>query len=438
MRRLVLVVGMLSWVSVVHAQEAPRRMSLSDCVTTALRNNADVRTARDDEAIAKAQLSETIGQTLPRIHTDLALQEYTSSFNVAFGPFPPFPLHAPTVWSFSVAAIQPLTALVPLIDQAHLRDLGVDIAAIRRESMRRDVAFRVIEAYYRLLESERLAEVAVQSVDQLEGQVKQANSFHDAGVVSRSDVLRADLALASAKQRVIQQRAQVALGRARLATAMGIAPQTPVEPEPLSNEPDTRAGRVSIEQAEQTAERVELRELDRRIDQSKVGVRIAWYKLGPQVNLVANYTHNDQGVALQLFEKDSFWIGGTLSWDVWDWGTNIAGIHEADARLRQARTARDKMRDQLDLEVREAFLNVGTAAEGTVVAKAAVASAEENFRLVNKRYDANTATSFDVVDAENLLTQARAQLYTSTYDYLVARAALRRATGDGPDAQLKP
>jgi outer membrane protein TolC len=81
-------------------------------------------------------------------------------------------------------------------------------------------------------------------------------------------------------------------------------------------------------------------------------------------------------------------------------------------------------------------LNVGSATEAITVAKAAVSSAEENFRLVKKRYDANTATSFDVVDAENLLTQARAQLQTSTYDYLVARAALRRAMGEPPEAQL--
>jgi outer membrane protein TolC len=342
------------------------------------------------------------------------------------------------VWTFSAGAVQPLTPLLPLFDQYHLRDLGVDIANVRRDASRRDTAFRVIEAYYRLLEAERLAEVAVQSVDQLEGQVKQANSFHTAGIFGRSDVLRAELALATAKQRVIQSRAQVALGRARLGTVMGRPAGEEIDAEPLSGEPEVRHD-ASLEQSEAKArsDRVELRELDQHIDQSKVGVRIAWYKLGPSVNLVAAYQHNDQGAQFQLFEKDAFYVGGTLSWDVWDWGSNIAGIHEADAKLREARTARDKMRQQLDLEVREAVLNVSTASEGTVVAKAAVASAEENYRLVTKRYEAASATSFDVVDAENLLTQARAQLETSTFDYLVARAALKRATGDGPEQQLK-
>ncbi len=315
----------------------------------------------------------------------------------------------------------------------------MDITAIRREVTRRDVTFRVIEAYYRLLQSERLAEVAVESVDQLDGQLKQANSFHDAGVVSRADVLRAELALANAKQRVIQARAQVALGRARLASVMGMPPSASVDAIALTSEPQPSV-EIPLEQAEQKAHsnRVEFHELDHRIEQSKVGVRLAWYKMAPQINLVGNFTHNQQlSSGIQLFEKDAGYIGGTLSWDVWDWGSSIAGVHEATAKLHEAKTARDKLRADLDLEVHEAFLNVGTATEAITVAKAAVTSAEENFRLVKKRYDANTATSFDVVDAENLLTQARAQLQTSTYDYLVARAALRRATGDAPEGQLR-
>jgi outer membrane protein len=413
-------------------------MTLADCVTEALRRNPDVETAVDEESVARSQRWEIGGQALPRIHVDASVQQWGAPFAIAFGALGNFTFHDPFTWTFTASAIQPITPLLPLLDQYHVRDLGVDVAAIRREATRRDVTFRVIETYYRLLQSERLAEVAVESVDQLDGQLKQANSFHDAGVVSRGDVLRAELALASAKQRVIQARAQVALGRARLASVIGMPPSTSVDAIALTAEPQPSV-ELPLEQAVQRAhsDRVEIRELDHRIEQSKVGVRIAWYKMAPQINLVGSYMHNQQVASgVQFVEKDAGFVGGTLSWDVWDWGSSIAGVHEASAKLHEAKIARDKLRAELDLEVHEAVLNVGSATEAITVAKAAVSSAEENFRLVKKRYDANTATSFDVVDAENLLTQARAQLQTSTYDYLVARAALRRAMGEPPEAQL--
>jgi outer membrane protein len=414
----------------------PHRLTLHQCITVAMRQNPDVKTASEERRVATAQRWETGGQLFPRIHLDAGVQQWGSPYVVAFPGSPTgFTFHDPFTWTFSATAIQPITGLLPLLEQYHVRDVGVDIAAIQRDSTRRDVAYRVVEAYYRVLQAERLAEVAVQSVDELKAQVKQANSFHDAGVVSKDDVLRAELAAASAQQRLIQVRAQVTLGRARLATTMGMSPVSEIDVTPLAGEPDVTAG-LSLERAEQKAlaDRVELRELDKRIDQSKGGVRIAWYKLTPQINLVGSYMHNQQidnptPTNPQFVEKDSGFVGGTLSWDVWDWGSTIAGIHEANAKLREARIARDKLQDELLLEVRQAYLNVGTAVD---------ASAEENYRLVSKRYDANTATSFDVVDAESLLTQARGQLQTSIYDYLVAKAALRRATGDGPDAMIAP
>ena len=61
-----------------------------------------------------------------------------------------------------------------------------------------------------------------------------------------------------------------------------------------------------------------------------------------------------------------------------------------------------------------------------------VAQAEENFRIETARYEANANTSFDVLDAETLLTQARAQALTTRYDHLVAQAALARALGGPP------
>jgi outer membrane protein len=154
----------------------------------------------------------------------------------------------------------------------------------------------------------------------------------------------------------------------------------------------------------------------------------------PQLNLIGSWQHSSG--SLFALENAEF-IGGTLSWDIWDWGSTIGGINSAKAKLRQSNLTREKIEDTVKLEVQEAYLNVGTATDAIGVAKTAVASAEENYRLVGKRFDANTATQFDVVDAESLLTQARAQLQTSTYDYLIARAALRRAMGEAPEQQQR-
>ena len=74
-------------------------------------------------------------------------------------------------------------------------------------------------------------------------------------------------------------------------------------------------------------------------------------------------------------------------------------------------------------------MNAQSSREALEVARTALTQAEENYRIVTKKFDANAATSFDVVDAEGLLTQSRGQVEQALYDYLIASAALQKATG---------
>jgi outer membrane protein len=193
---------------------------------------------------------------------------------------------------------------------------------------------------------------------------------------------------------------------------------------------------VTLAQAEKASEaqRVELVELDKRIEQAGRELKVAWLKLAPQVSVVGAYIHNEGSTFAQT---NSAYVGAVAAWDVWDWGTTSSGIKEAKVLAHQATLARTKVADGIRLEVRRAFLELSAASEAMTVARAAVASAEENFRLVKKRYDASAATSFDVVDAEGLLTTARGQMQTALYDQAIARASLRRAMGAAPGALTK-
>jgi outer membrane protein TolC len=348
-----------------------------------------------------------------------------------------FPVHDAFTWNFTASLTQPVTGLLGIYEEYKVSDLGVDIAAIRQEVARRDTATRVAAGYYRLLQAERLTEVAVASIDQLKAHLRQSQSFHTNGLVSRDDVLRAELAVANAEQRLIQSRARVTVERSRLAVLMGLSADAEVRAQPLASDQAPAADNATLESAEEAGERqrIELREVDRRISQTDHGVHEAWLRLAPQVNGVAAYIHN---IGTPFTPPNSGYVGAVATWDLWDWGTTTGGISLAKARREQALVARAKVDEQIRLEVREAFVGVGTARQATAVAEASVASAEENFRLVNKRYEANSATSFDVIDAEALLTQARGQRQTALYDLLIARTGLRRATGESVDTIAAP
>jgi outer membrane protein TolC len=292
---------------------------------------------------------------------------------------------------------------------------------------KRDVAFKTAEAYVRLLEAARLLEVANASVTQLEAQRKQAQSLYANGVIGKNDLLRAELALANAKERVIETTGQVDVARGRLATLMALPTSTIVEPLPIPPDPPpSDEPTVESAQAHARERRLEIREVAARTAQADVRVDFARKKLFPRIDAVANYTHFEGS---QFQQTNAAYVGATAAWDAWDWGTTWKGIDEASARRDKEVMARLKLEDELGLEARQAFVGAQTARAALDVARTAREQAEENYRIVSRRFEAAEATSFDVVDAEALLTQARARVETALYGYHVARLALERATG---------
>lgn len=408
--------------------EGERHLRLDECVDLALKKNVEVKSANEDVAASEAQRTGARGGLGPAIRVDAYAHEWNSAYNIPFGA-EAFPVRDQFEWNMTVSASQPITGLFQIYDTYKVKDLGVDIANIKREVAKRDTAYRVAESYYRLGQAKKLVEVATASVDQLNAQLKQSNSFHTNGIVSQDDVLRAQLAVANAQQRLIQARSRVSLEQARLGILVG-EPDALIEPQAVGSDQvvhDT----ATVEESQKTAtlQRIELVEVDKHVEQASKEVSVAWQKLVPQVYLTGAYIHNEGSLFSQT---NSAYVGAQVQWDVWDWGKTTSGITEAKAHGRQAEVMREKINDEIRLEVRQAFLQLTAATEAMTVAKASVASAEENFRLVKKRYDASAATSFDVIDAEGLLTSSRGQLQTALYDQLIARAALRRAMGATP------
>lgn len=417
-----------------EATPPTRTISLDEAVSVALRQNQDVRVSAAEVEAADAQRRQVKGQLFPRLRAEGNILRWDKSLELGgFGPpgTPPIVVRDATTSTVTVSLIQPVSGIVALLDAYELRKIGVDAATLRADIRKRDVAFQAVEAYYRARQAARLVDVAKQSIEQLDAQVRRARTLESRGVVGRNDVLRAEVAAANAKQRLLQATTNLAITQARLAFVLGTTGEIGAAPMALA--PDPAPLEIRLEEAERRAgtQRAELRELDARIAQAGAGVRLARAKLFPQINAVAAYQHNEGLGFVQ--PKNAGYVGGLLTWDAWDWGATPAGIGEARAQEAQALAAADKVRAAIQLEVRQAYTSAVTTHAALEVARTSVVQADENLRIETKRYEASTSTALEVLDAETLVTRERAQLETALYDHLIARAALRKAMGESAE-----
>jgi len=99
------------------------------------------------------------------------------------------------------------------------------------------------------------------------------------------------------------------------------------------------------------------------------------------------------------------------------------------SRENQAADGLSYLRDQIVLEVKNAFLLVQEANRQVRVSQAAITQAEENFRINKERYQEQVGTATEVLDAQTLLTKARADHFNALGDVSIHRARLERAMG---------
>jgi outer membrane protein TolC len=438
---------------------AAEPMSLDQCIEVALKKNPDIISANRETDAAEAARKSARGGFGPRLKVEGGVQRWDRGINADFmsgvvplvnygvsgnpltpiniatdpafaGNGPLAPLAKPmqirpqTTWSASATLVQPLAALWTVKEGYDLRVLGVDVAQMGEKSARRDVAFQVAEAYYRLLQAMRMADVAQNSVENISAQVKRAQTFHEAGTVGKNDVLRAELGLAAAKQRLIQAKGGVELARGRLATLLGLPPETDISPTLAINDVQTAAPmRANDAEDRAVKERIELKQLNLKIEQAKGGERLSKSKMIPQLNALAVF-NLQQKTTFTPYDH-SWFVGANASWDIWEGGSTYFGIEES----------KQKIEDMVRLDARSAQVGLVTATEALQVARAAVDQAEENFRIEQKRYENADNTSFDVLDAENQLTTARGQHQAAIYEYLIAQSNLARATGQTRPSQ---
>ena len=69
------------------------------------------------------------------------------------------------------------------------------------------------------------------------------------------------------------------------------------------------------------------------------------------------------------------------------------------------------------------------AEKNIAVARKALASAEESYRISKLRYETGAGTNTEVLDAQTALVQAEGNQYQALYDYDIAVAKLQYAMG---------
>ena len=127
---------------------------------------------------------------------------------------------------------------------------------------------------------------------------------------------------------------------------------------------------------------------------------------------------------------NSAWrVTGGITFSFFDGGATNARVKQAKQALLAARETEQQTREAVQLAVKQAYLNIRSAAQRVEASQSAVAEAEESFKIARVRYQAGVGINLDVLDAQLNLNQAQTNYIQALYDYNVGIAQLEQAMG---------
>ena len=170
--------------------------------------------------------------------------------------------------------------------------------------------------------------------------------------------------------------------------------------------------------------RLDIKQQQENVNAQGYNVRVAQINNGLTVEASINegYQLNpDAG------EVRSFIVG--FSYPLFDGGNTRAAVRDNKSQLESQRRSLDQLQQNIRLDIEQSYNTREIGRLRVRAANAAVAAAEQNFTVAQRKQQVGLINILEVVQAQFQRVNARVSQVQAVYDFYIADARLRRATG---------
>jgi outer membrane protein TolC len=429
-----------------NAETLPRidgPLTLEKAVELALEKNLRVKAAGADARTMESMRKETLSPFWPQLSANgyyadqrMAPNVYTSAGNTMARNY--------QVFNSDQTRDGNLTAMYPLFSGG--RDYyGYQAATRRAEGAREMLKGAEVEAamqvrldYIGALREAENVRVTGDLLQGVEERLRVTRAAFDAGRVPRYYLLRdeAERANAVQMQAMAQSRAEQAL--VALKTTLGVDLASSVT---LADRLEFAPMTLSIDEGirEASERQPEIKAAIKQREAAEAEVRAAYGNYFPQVSLSAMYDwawtksrawqSQADGTHMPGDNAEGYSVGVVVTLPLFDGLLRENVINTAKAKLERAAQGEGLVRQQIARDVNQAALMLGAAAKSVEASRKGLEQAEEEFRVVNERFESGRGIQLEILDSQVSLTRARFNEVNALADYNSALAMWLRATG---------
>ena len=420
------------------AQEPRAALTLEEAVRLALERNPAVLIAREELDELRGKIKEVRSGAYPQV----SLQGYglrtrdpmilnSSSFDKVPQEFREALVpSASNLFDYGLTVRQPIYTAGKVRTAVNLAEESLREKAASRESVRQQITFNVFRAFHDLLLAKANEEVVRENHRLRVKHLEQARNRLSNGVATEVDVLRSEVEVANMEPALIRAANQVRLARSALNNLIVEDLDAPTEIAGALEYRPWPVGGLEELQRRALEQRPEIQAARHMVQEARLALSLAQAENKLSIDMEGHYGYVVRELKNSFNNDYSRWnVTFNFKLPFIDSGRKAGLLIQASAQVRAAEHRLAQLENNVRLEVKQAFDDMQSSAKSIEAARLSVEQAEKVLAMMQANYEYGAATTLDVSDSQTALTVAKNTRIGATYEYEMAKARLRLATG---------
>lgn len=429
----VLILLMLGvWVSdPVTAQdskvpEPELTLTLEEALAKASQDGYEVQISKREMEVAKAEFMQSNTAFLPQLTIEESAIRTNDPIGV-FGiklrqgvittaDFDPVTLNDPEAdhnFTTSLSIQQPVFNPDALLQRSAAKFMFRS-SEFQHKAVEEYSRLKVKEIYFQLAILDEQIKVIQKHLETVKEFEKQANDYHQEGIINKADHLSARVQVLHAEKDLLaSENARQTLNEQFL-IMLGINGDQKIniaDPLEIATIRDYSAVVNSRENSTLLA-------YSNQVKASEKMLRSSRFTFLPKLNVFGMYELHDSGIFGT--QADNYTIGASLRWELFKGMQNVGKVSKSKAELRKAELVYEQKQVQHESDIRKAKRSIGEAIRVIELSETTLEQSQEDVRIRSDRYEQGLEKTSDLLlaEAKHLKTeleglQARYQYYMS-------------------------
>lgn len=426
MRKIALLVLIFTAYTEIFSQEIVS-IARADLETKATEHNLQVKMARKEAELARAELLGTRSVYLPDVNasytfsnTNNPLYAFGTKLNqerITMTDFDPDHLNSPESISNFATKIEVRQPIINM-DAVYLKKAGqvkAEVLNIKTERTKEYVQFELRKSYMMLQLAYKMLETLEDARQTTIANKKVIDNYYRNGMIQKSEVLYMDVRISEIDSQIQTAKSNIRNASDYLYFLLDEDPGNrilkPAEALEYTEYITDSGMKLNQNRKDLQAYQKSLEAYDWLIKSSKA-------KFLPRLNAFGSFEMYDHKIA--RFNANGYLAGIQLSWNVFDGLKSRSEQEKYKAERSRAQTEIEQYIKKGQLELNKAGRQIEDAASKINFTKQAWEQSKEAYRIRKNRYDQGLEKSAHLLSAETLMSQKELEYQQAVFEYNVA------------------